>query len=1067
MVIKTASPGVFVQEIDLTRGTSDAITQNVGVCCGPFEKGPVDQLTLVTTEVEFKNIFGGPTDENYEYWWSINNFLEYSGTCYVVRVDDEMGDAVDSAAGFGIHPQKMRNATDNFAYVPEGDRDAELEDSETTSSIYVKNQDHFFTELNGLLPTQYDGGTGERIPGTGGRFLSKTPGRWANGLAVAVIDRGADWQLTLKSADPSLTTNNVTVVTGGDASSVGGDVLDGGDSDKFLTTLPLTLDSISGIRQLEGGTKSVYPTLTTGQKVSRYAKLVFDKGDAGIEPDLQNVSSISMINKGEGISGDDNTTNSTRMGVATTTDGDGEHLMLDLALVNGQVYSFNIHTAAAFSPKGYKKGDTITTDIAGATVQAVFEVEEVTGPEGIVLQFGTVTASVMRVQYGTKVDEDGLSVEDRTKIDYVTIAMKPDANSDFGDFQPGDSIIDPSNIGSIVGKVDSCSILGDYVFYSKGGAQLVNVVWEPKTYTRNEGMEWFWPNRPFDGELVYKGKTAVNGTGIPIESENSPNPITGQPVYLTVQGPAAVTPSTGDTIVWNSRKELWQNNYIPKEDDLVIDPNNGVPYSVLRADDWYSQQVAFEGLPWRQFAKRPGTSAHAQDMGCEDDELNVIVYDAIGDATGQRGTTIEQYALVSKLKGAKTIEGSNNYYHDIFNNNSAILYANEQLNIIGDIDSGINAGRVRPGRKISADLKCAYLQPRYGGVDFRNIKEVALENVVDVPYVILGGEDQLTASLGEVQSGYLKITEENLSDLDYIIQGPSYDTTTIGNLNNTTDYGQKQSSAVAKANFLVALGEELKTAMVLISPPKCAALDPLNAGVITRKIVDWSELISSSSYAVLDSGYKYMYDRFRDKYAYVPLNADIAGTMANTSLVSQPFFSPAGLARGQIRNVVKLGYDPSKEQRDLLFTDRVNPVVTFPGEGTVLYGDKTSLAYSSAFDRINVRKLFIYCEREISKISKQVLFEFNDIPTRVSFKNNVNPFLRDIQSKRGLVDFLVVCDESNNTPEVIDRNEFVADIYIKPNRSINFVQLTFVATKSGVAFSEAVAAVRRDSGANS
>ena len=506
----------------------------------------------------------------------------------------------------------------------------------------------------------------------------------------------------------------------------------------------------------------------------------------------------------------------------------------------------------------------------------------------------------------------GLTVEDTSKIDYVTIAMKPDADGEFGEFAVGDDILDPSNIGAVVGKVGSCFILGDYVYYSKGGAQLVNVIWEPKTYTRNEGMEWFWPNRPFDGELVYAGKTAVNGTGIPIESENSPNEATGQPIYLTVQGPASVTPSTGDTIVWNSRKELWETNYLPKEDDLVINPNNGVPYSVLRSDDWYSQQVAFEGLPWRQFAKRPGTSAHAQDMGCEDDELNVIVYDAIGDATGQRGTTVEQYALVSKLKGAKTIEGSNNYYHDIFNNNSKILYANEQLNIIGDIDEGLNAGRARPGTKISADLKCAYLQPRYGGVDFRNIKEVALENVVDVPYVILGGEDQLTASLGEIQAGYAKVSEENLADLDYIIQGPAYDTVTIGNLNNTTEYGQKQASAVAKANFLIALGEELKSAMVLISPPRCAALDPINAGEITRKIVDWSELVASSSYAVLDSGYKYTYDRFRDKYAYIPLNSDIAGTMANTALVSQPFFSPAGLARGQIRNVVKLGYDPSK-----------------------------------------------------------------------------------------------------------------------------------------------------------
>ena len=234
----------------------------------------------------------------------------------------------------------------------------------------------------------------------------RTPGRWANGLAVAVIDRGADWQLTLKSADPSLSTSGVTVVTGGDADSVGGDILDGGGSVEALGLPSLSLDSISGLRQLEGGVKAVYPTLQTGQKVARYAKLVFDKGDEGIEPDLENVTSLSMTDKGEGIIGDDGTTNSTRMGVATTTDGDGSHLMLDLALVNGQVYSFTVNTTSAFSPKGYKKGDNITTAIPGATEQATFVVEETVGPEGLVLQFGEVTASIMHVQYGTKQDED-------------------------------------------------------------------------------------------------------------------------------------------------------------------------------------------------------------------------------------------------------------------------------------------------------------------------------------------------------------------------------------------------------------------------------------------------------------------------------------------------------------------------------------------------------------------------------------------------------------------------------------------------------------------------------------
>jgi len=205
-----------------------------------------------------------------------------------------------------------------------------------------------------------------------------------------------------------------------------------------------------------------------------------------------------------------------------------------------------------------------------------------------------------------------------------------------------------------------------------------------------------------------------------------------------------------------------------------------------------------------------------------------------------------------------------------------------------------------------------------------------------------------------------------------------------------------------------------------------------------------------------------MYDRFNDEYRHVPLNGDVAGTLTYSSFRSEPWFSPAGFARGQIRNVVKLSYNPSKTQRDSLYTARVNPVVTFPGEGTVLFGDKTALGYSSAFDRINVRRLFLVVEKEIAKMSRTTLFEFNDDVTRTLFKNNVNPFLREVQAKRGMYDFLVVCDETNNSPEVIDRNEFIADIYIKPAKSINFISLNFIATKTGVVFDEAVALFRRN-----
>ena len=222
----------------------------------------------------------------------------------------------------------------------------------------------------------------------------------------------------------------------------------------------------------------------------------------------------------------------------------------------------------------------------------------------------------------------------------------------------------------------------------------------------------------------------------------------------------------------------------------------------------------------------------------------------------------------------------------------------------------------------------------------------------------------------------------------------------------------------------------------------------------TNNIKDFFDNLASSSYAVFDSGYKYMYDKYNDVYRYVPLNGDVAGLCANTDLVADAWFSPAGYNRGQIRGSVKLAYNPNKSQRDILYPARINPVISEPGEGTLLFGDKTALSRPSAFDRINVRRLFLVLEKAIATAAKFQLFEFNDEFTRAQFKNLVEPFLRDVQGRRGITDFSVVCDESNNTGEVIDRNEFVGDIFIKPARSINFITLNFIAVRTGVEFSE-------------
>ena len=276
-------------------------------------------------------------------------------------------------------------------------------------------------------------------------------------------------------------------------------------------------------------------------------------------------------------------------------------------------------------------------------------------------------------------------------------------------------------------------------------------------------------------------------------------------------------------------------------------------------------------------------------------------------------------------------------------------------------------------------------------------------------------------------------------------------------------YGKEDAQALA--NKLIAVAESRKDAIAFISPYRGAAITDTSSqtadtirsiDAITENIVSFYAPVTSTTYAVFDSGYKYMYDRFNNTFRYVPLNGDIAGTCARNDINNFPWYSPAGTTRGAILNAVKLAYNPGKIQRDRLYTNRINPVVLSPGDGIILFGDKTGYGKASAFDRINVRRLFVYLENAISAAAKDQLFEFNDEITRTNFVNIVEPFLRDVQSKRGVYDYVVVCDETNNTPAIIDANEFVADIYIKPAKSINFIGLTFIATRTGVAFEEVI-----------
>ena len=406
----------------------------------------------------------------------------------------------------------------------------------------------------------------------------------------------------------------------------------------------------------------------------------------------------------------------------------------------------------------------------------------------------------------------------------------------------------------------------------------------------------------------------------------------------------------------------------------------------------------------------PTTTVYTDNKGGASDELHVLVVDEDGNITGTPGTVVERYEGLSRATDAKNESGESIYYKDVLNNTSNWIYVlNEETSSYSNTAVNMTALTGSAAGLISQSLT--------GGLD---------------------GDGEAAMSLGDYAKGYDLFSDAADIDISLVLAGR----TTGGT------HGE------GLFNYIIDnICEVRKDCVAFGSPQKD---DVVNEPDAADRIVEFRNVLRSSSYAVLDSGYKYQYDKYNDVYRWVPLNGDIAGLVVRTDDVRDPWFSPGGFNRGQIKNVVKLAYNPRKAFRDVLYKAGVNPVVTFPGQGTVLFGDKTLLAKPSAFDRINVRRLFIVLEKAIATASKFTLFEFNDEFTRSQFVNLVEPFLRDVQGRRGIYDFRVVCDESNNTGEVIDRNEFIGDIYIKPARSINFIQLNFVAVRTGVEFSEVV-----------
>ena len=477
--------------------------------------------------------------------------------------------------------------------------------------------------------------------------------------------------------------------------------------------------------------------------------------------------------------------------------------------------------------------------------------------------------------------------------------------------------------------------------------------------------------------------------------------------------------------------------------------NTAITFSPTAAEDWYDNQVL--GLEnsvvyWKSLAPRPSSNNYVTKRKGKNDGMHIAVVDDFGTISGVQGAILEKHISLSKAEDAISAVNSPQkiYYKQYLADYSDNIYAG--YNVSAASDTYWNTEPIASGFG-TACTPYTTAQGLWG----QKAQDTTFSLIGNKTYSFGGGVDYgagipevgqnggMTATLGDLKTSYNKFANKDEIQVDYLIMGPGL---------GARDLSQ------AKANSLLSIVGDRKDCVACIGPHRQDLVNVTNTTTQTTNLITYFAPLSSSSYGIFDSGYKYTYDRFNNEFRYIPTNGDIAGLMCRTNVVAYPWFSPAGQQRGIINNAIKLAYNPTQDQRDQLYPNRINAVVTKPGTGTLLFGDKTALAYASAFDRINVRRLFLTIEQALQKAAEAQLFELNDELTRANFRNIVEPYLRDIEAKRGLYGFLVVCDTTNNTPDIIDNNEFRADIYLKPAKSINYVTLTFVATRTGVSFDE-------------
>jgi len=490
-----------------------------------------------------------------------------------------------------------------------------------------------------------------------------------------------------------------------------------------------------------------------------------------------------------------------------------------------------------------------------------------------------------------------------------------------------------------------------------------------------------------------------------------------------------------------------------KNDSLSFVNNSGAGvgtgFIAAEVTDWYESQkleLTNASIYWRSIAPKPQTNRYASDRRGKNDAMHVVVIDDSGTVTGITGNLLEKHINISKAKDCISAVNSPQkiFWKEYIAQFSDYLF-------VGDNPStGVDTYHDTTPRANGFDTLGGWNPiTESDGSWNRDVQSLNFSSIGNVTYNLTGGVDYsaaggMKAELGDLITGYELFANRDEIAVDYLIMGPGC---------------LYKDESQAKANHLISVANLRKDCMAMISPHREDVVDLTNTNTQTDNVIEFFSSLGSSSYVTFDSGYKYMYDRFNNRFRWIPCNADVAGLCVRTSIFAYPWFSPAGQQRGILNNAIKLAYNPNKAQRDRLYPQRVNAIVNQPGIGILLFGDKTALGYSSAFDRINVRRLFLTVEQALERSAQAQLFELNDQITRANFVNIVEPYLRDVQAKRGLYGFLVVCDETNNTPDVIDNNEFRADIFLKPAKSINYVTLTFVATRTGVDFEEVAGTV--------